>query len=158
MKKIQAYFWIAAVVLCLLVALNTETKPKKVNLPTETTSVTESNDETKTAQTFEQKVGRSVNRVLEEKFYPGVVRARSLWIENKRYLHDYIDGFKSGDKEFLLQMVREGRAKFVENPAGVACEGTYKDGEVIKIRFFEGRYRGKSGYIFADFVHKVKEK
>lgn len=93
----------------------------------------------------------------EENIYPGIARARSLWVENIRDVYDYKDGFQSGDKEFLLQMVREGRAKFVENPAGVVCKGEYAQGKVIQIRFFEGRYKGKKGYIFSDFVQRIKE-
>ena len=145
MKKIQSAFWIVAIVLCLIVACNMETKPRNITpVPAE--------------QKAEQQVEKSAVKENTDDFYPGVARARSLWVENARYLYDYEDGFKSGDKEFLLQMVREGKAKFVENPAGVVCSGEYKQGKVIKIRFFEGRYKNKSGYIFADFVQKIKEK
>ena len=54
-------------------------------------------------------------------------------------------------------MVREGKALFVENPSGVVWSGTYKKGEVFRIRFFEGCYKNKSGYIFAGFVQKIEE-
>ena len=98
------------------------------------------------------------NKTKDKKsdLYGGIVRPHSLWVENVRYLYDYKDGFISGDKEFLLQMVREGKAHFVEAPAGVVCDGTYAQGEIIRIKFFEGRYKNRHGYIFADFVKKME--
>lgn len=91
----------------------------------------------------------------DDEIYKGIVQARSLWVENKRNLYDYEDGFRSGDKEFLLQQVREGKAFFVENPTFVVCKGAYKQGKIIQITFVEGRFRNKRGYVFADFVQKL---
>lgn len=93
----------------------------------------------------------------EENIYLGIAYAKGLWVENRSDVYDYEDGLKNGDKEFLLQMLREGRAKFVENPAGVVCKGEYAQGKVIQITFLEGRYKNKRGYIFADFVQRIKE-
>lgn len=141
MSKIQYYSLIGVILVACLFAFNMDTESQhKAPIDNQTPPVKQSD---------------SVNETKE--FYPGIVQAHSLWVENIRYLYDYKDGFYSGDKEFLLQQVREGKIFFVENPAGVACSGDYEKGKIIEIRFFEGRYKNKSGYIFADFVQRLKE-
>lgn len=120
--------------------------------------VSDINTQTKnknSSQSVLETVNQEPQENAQEKFEVGIVLAHSLWIEDKRYLHDYTDGFKSGDKEFLLQLVHEGKAYFVEKNTGVVFNGIYEKGKIVKIRFFEGRYKNRSGYIWADFVQKV---
>lgn len=127
---------------------NATPPPRKINVNNETQQKNQATD-------IPQKQNETVGG--KDDFYPGIVRAHSLWVENIRYLHDYKDGFQNGDKDFLLQLVREGKALFVENSAGAVCSGTHEDGKIIQIRFFEGRYKNKKGYIFADFVQKLEK-
>ena len=139
MGKIQYYSLIGVIIVACFFALAMDDESKnKSNIAEQNTSSQQSKSAKK-----------------EKEFFAGVVLAHSLWVEDIRNLYDYKDGFISDDKEFLLQLVREGKAKFVENPTGVVWSGTYAKGEILKIKFFEGRYKNKSGYIFADFVQKI---
>lgn len=106
-------------------------------------------------QSVSETVNQKFHENAQEQFEAGIILAHSLWIEDKRYLYNYTDGFKSGDKEFLLQLVRGGKAYFVEKNTAVIFNGAYEKGKIIKIRFIEGRYKNKSGYVWADLVQKV---
>lgn len=146
MNKIGFYSLLMVVIVACFVSINMDTTPRDDK---SSSAVGESSS-------AEQSPKSSTDNKNKE-IYSGIVRAKSLWVESPSYLYDYKDGFKSGDTEFLLQLVSDGKAFFVKVPTGVVCSGTYSRGEIIKVRFFEGRYKGKSGYIFADFVQRIEE-
>lgn len=89
---------------------------------------------------------------------------RTFWVANKEDIDDFIDGAGRGDKgefdeDFLQQQLLEGRIQFSDKEVKVAVTDELKGGKVVEIKFLQGRYKNKVGYVFPEFIIDVgKEK
>lgn len=77
----------------------------------------------------------------------------AFWAETKENARDFLDGYETGDEDFLAQQFYDGRIKRApEKLTRIAITGDYDSGKIVEIKFLEGRYKNKVGYTLARFV------
>lgn len=86
---------------------------------------------------------------------------RVFFVDDKENIDDFIEGAGRNynsefDEEFLQQMLLEGRIKFSDKEVKVAVTDEIKGGKIVEIKFLQGRYKNKTGYVFPEFIVDVK--
>lgn len=81
----------------------------------------------------------------------------AIWTDDKENIPDMIDAIYSYDEEFLDQQIVDGKVKQTDKEIKIAVEDVLNDGNVVKVKFLQGRYKNKTGYTAPEFVRDVKE-
>lgn len=85
------------------------------------------------------------------------VKTDSLWVENKGEIEDFLDGIYTHDVEFLTQQHIEGKVKSVDNEVKIEVINELNNGQIVQIRFLQGRYKNKIGYTLSEWIKDEKE-
>lgn len=81
----------------------------------------------------------------------------AFWSEDRANIPDMLDAINTCDTEFLAQQVVDGKVKHADRETKIAVTGEYDGGQIVEIKFLEGRYKNKVGYTLAEFVKDVKK-
>lgn len=81
----------------------------------------------------------------------------AIWTNDKENIPDMLDAIYSYDEEFLDQQIIDGKVNQTDKEIKIAVEGVLNDGNVVKVKFLQGRYKNKIGYTVPEFVRDVKE-
>lgn len=79
----------------------------------------------------------------------------AFWSEDKENIPDLLDAINTRDTEFLAQQVIDGKIKHAEKETKVAVVSEFNNGEIVEIKFLQGRYKNKVGYTLAEYIKDV---
>ena len=79
----------------------------------------------------------------------------AFWSEDKENIPDLLDAINTRDTEFLAQQVIDGKIKHAEKETKVAVVSEFNNGEIVEIKFLQGRYKNKVGYTLSEFIIDV---
>lgn len=83
----------------------------------------------------------------------------AFWTEDKENINDMLDAINTYDTEFLAQQVVGGKVKHAEKETKIAVISELNNGEIVEIKFLQGRYKNKIGYTLSECIKDVgKEK
>ena len=89
------------------------------------------------------------------------LKESTFFVEKKEDIDDFIDGAGRGDnsefdEDFLKQQLEEGRLKFSDKEVKIAVTGELRGGKIVEIKFMQGRYKNKIGYVFSEFIKDLE--
>lgn len=79
----------------------------------------------------------------------------AFWSEDKENIPDLLDAINTRDTEFLAQQVIDGKIKHADKETKVAVMSEFNNGEIVEIKFLQGRYKNKVGYTLSEFIIDV---
>lgn len=83
----------------------------------------------------------------------GIIIKNGFWVEKEENISEYLDAWESQDDEFFAELVKEGKIYHVDKETRIYFSNEkLNNGKIVQIRFLQGKYKNKTGYIMIKFI------